>query len=265
MRWGSPARAHARRRQVAPHTSAPKRLVTRVARSAAHPLCSTAVDDDRGDTNRQGDRNYRSRDVPHEERSYPSWATAFMQGRSVEGRFGVVAHEGQEIDNPRTGQRMTFVELRDDLLRVDSVNPPTSQREPVHVHPKQESGADVLAGTLVFEVAGEQRRIGPGETIRIPPNTPHRFWNDGSEDARSIQFFRPALDIAAFFETMFTLAQRDELDAKGMPRPLQLAVMVPEFGNEIRPTSPPWPVLKALTAILAPVARRRGYRARPAA
>ena len=114
----------------------------------------------------------------------------------------------------------------------------------------------------MFEVAGEQRRIGPGETIRVPANTPHRFWNDSSQDARSLQFFRPALDIAAFFETLFALAQRDELDAKGMPRMLQLAVMVPEFADEIRPTSPPWPILKAVAVALAPLARRRGHRPR---
>jgi quercetin dioxygenase-like cupin family protein len=171
-------------------------------------------------------------------------------------------HQGQQITNPRTGQRMTFVELRDEQLRIDSLNPPTAEREPVHVHPKQESGAEVVSGSLVFEVAGEQRRLGAGETISVPANTPHRFWNDGSEDARSIQFFRPALDIASFFETMFALSQQDKLDAKGMPRPLQLAVMVPEFGDEIRPASPPWPILRALAAVLDPIARLRGYRAR---
>jgi quercetin dioxygenase-like cupin family protein len=171
-------------------------------------------------------------------------------------------HEGQQITNPRTGQRMTFIELRDEQLRVDSVNPPTAEREPVHVHPKQESGAEVVSGSLVFEVAGEQRRLGVGETIRVAANTPHRFWNDGSEDACSIQFFRPALDIASFFETMCALSQQDKLDAKGMPRPLQLAVMVPEFGDEIRPASPPWPILRALAAVLHPIARLRGYRAR---
>lgn len=160
---------------------------------------------------------------------------------------------------------MTFVELREELLRIDSVNPPTAEREPVHVHPKQESGAEVVSGSLVFEVAGEQRRLAAGETIVVPANTPHRFWNDGSEDARSIQSFRPALDIASFFETMFALAQQGKLDEKGMPRPLQLAVMVPEFGDEIRPVRPPWPVLRALTAVLGPIARLRGYRGRVSA
>jgi quercetin dioxygenase-like cupin family protein len=172
-----------------------------------------------------------------------------------------VANEGQQISNPRTGQRMTFLELRAELLRIDSVNPPGPEREPVHVHPKQESGAEVVSGSLVFEVAGERRQLGAGDTIRVPANTPHRFSNEGGEDARSIQFFRPALDIASFFETLFALAQQGKLDQKGMPRPLQLAVMVPEFG-EIRPVSPPWPLLRMLTAVLAPIARVRGYRGR---
>lgn len=173
-----------------------------------------------------------------------------------------MAHEGQEISNPRTGQRMKFVELRAELLRIESLSPPGTEREPVHVHPKQESGAEVVSGSLVFEVAGERRELAAGDTIRVPANTPHRFWNEGGEDARSIQFFRPALDIASFFETFFALAQQGKLDEKGMPRPLQLALMVPEFGEEIRPVSPPWPMLRVLTAVLGPIARLRGYRGR---
>ena len=39
-------------------------------------------------------------------------------------------------------------------LRIDPVNPPTDEREPLHVHPKQESGAELVSGWLVFEVDG---------------------------------------------------------------------------------------------------------------
>ena len=173
-----------------------------------------------------------------------------------------MAHVGQTIVNPRTGQRMTFVRIGEEELRIDSVNPPTDEREPLHVHPRQESGAEVVSGSLVFEVDGVQRRVGPGESIRIPANTRHRFWNDGDEVAHSVQFSRPALDIASFFETFFALAERGQLDAKGMPSLLQLAVLVPEFSDEIRTVSPPWPVTRAMTAVLGPVARRRGYRGR---
>jgi quercetin dioxygenase-like cupin family protein len=173
-----------------------------------------------------------------------------------------MAREGQQISNPRTGQRMTFLEIREDLLRIDAVNAVTEEREPLHVHPRQESGAELISGSLVFEVEGVQRKLAPGDSISIPANAPHRFWNDGDEEAHSIGFFRPALATADFFETLFALAATDKLDAKGMPRPLQLAVMVPEFENEIRPVSPPWPVLRAAAAVLGPLARARGYRAR---
>src|ERR1700761_7641470 len=173
-----------------------------------------------------------------------------------------MARAGQEISNPRTGQRMTFLETSEDVLRIDSVSPVSDEREPLHVHPRQESGAELLSGSLVFEVDGIQRKLAPGESISIPANTPHRFWNDGDEDAHWIGSFRPALATADFFETLFALAASGKLDASGMPRPLQLAVMVPEFESEIRPLSPPWPVLRALAAVLAPLARARGYRAR---
>ena len=158
---------------------------------------------------------------------------------------------------------MTFLELRKELLRIDSVNPNNAaEREPGHVHPRQESGAEVISGSLMFDVDGTQSRVGPGESISIAANTPHRFWNEGDEDAHSIQFFKPALDIASFFETFFALAQQGKLDDKGMPGPLQLAVLVPEFEDELRPLSPPWPLLKALMIVLGPLARARGYRGR---
>jgi quercetin dioxygenase-like cupin family protein len=176
-----------------------------------------------------------------------------------------MAHLDQQITNSRTGQRMTFVELQQDSLRIDSVNPPTDEREPLHVHPKQESGAELVSGSLVFEVDGVRRKLAPGDSISIAPDTPHRFWNDGSEDAHSIGFFRPALASAEFFETLFALANAGKLDAKGMPRPLQLAVMVPRFKDEIRTVTPPWPVLRAMAMILGPLARARGYRSTLAA
>jgi len=47
-----------------------------------------------------------------------------------------------------------------------------------------------------------------------------------------------------------------------MPHPLQLAVLIPEFEDELRPLSPPWPLSKALATVLGPLARARGYRGR---
>jgi len=57
-----------------------------------------------------------------------------------------------EILNPRTGQRMRFLQTAADtdgaLLQIESVNPPTGVPEPEHIHPHQESRAAVINGTL---------------------------------------------------------------------------------------------------------------------
>lgn len=164
------------------------------------------------------------------------------------------------IHNPRTGQQMVFLNDDDALLEIDTTNPPSSEREPEHVHPRQESGARVTSGVLTFEVGGVVRRVAAGESIVIPPNTPHRFWNDGDEDARAVQWVRPALKTRSFFETYFALARDGKLNGSNLPGILQLAAMIPAFADEIRPTRPPWPVQRALAAVLGPVARLRGYR-----
>ena len=117
-----------------------------------------------------------------------------------------------------------------------------------------------MSGSLLFVVGGREVRVGADSRIRIPPGVPHTFRNDSQDEAHSVQEFRPALRIAEFFETLFALAQRDELNARGMPSPLQLALTVPAFGREIRLPSPPWLVQRLALAPLAPLARLRGLR-----
>ena len=174
-------------------------------------------------------------------------------------------HAGQEIENPRTGQRMVFLvtgaETGGELLRIECFNPPTGADEPTHVHPRQESRAEVLSGVLRFRVGSESCDVGPGETRTIAPGVPHGFGNHGTEPAHWIQEFRPALRSAEFFESLFALGARGALDDHGMPSLLQLSVSVPAYADEIRVTRPPWAVQRALFALLAPVTRRRGLRA----
>lgn len=167
---------------------------------------------------------------------------------------------GDEIINPRTGQRMRFRQTDGASLQIETVNPP-GPPEPEHVHPCQESSAAVLAGALHFSVRGRVQVVHAGERIVIPPNTPHYFWNEGEEEARAIQEVRPALRTEAFFRTYFGLAGDGKMDERGMPSLLQLAVMVPAFADVMRPTHPPWPILRLLALVLAPLARVRGYRA----
>jgi hypothetical protein len=130
---------------------------------------------------------------------------------------------------------VTAADTDGELLRIETTNPPTGVAEPLHVHPKQETRAELVSGT------------------------PHQFCNEGDEDAVAIQEARPALRTQQFFEMYFGLADRGELDQHGRPSLLRSATLGPAFADEIRVVSPPWPIQRVAYALLAPIARLRGY------
>lgn len=172
-----------------------------------------------------------------------------------------MGEDSYDIANPRTGQRMRFVpDATGEVLRIDMVNAPAAMAEPTHVHPKQTSVTRVVSGRLRFVVDGVVHDLGPGQDITIEPGVPHSFLNAGEEDAVAIQEFRPALRSEQLFRALFALDERGEINDDGMPSLLHLAVLVPAFADEIRVTRPPWPVQRAVFAVLGPIAKRRGYR-----
>ena len=77
----------------------------------------------------------------------------------------------REIRNPRTGQQLKFVVSRPDLLRIESLNPPSVEREPVHVHPRQTSGCEVRT------CSSGRRRFAPKRE-----RGPEAFSSNGSPD-----------------------------------------------------------------------------------
>lgn len=175
-----------------------------------------------------------------------------------------MATPGMEIVNPRTGQRVRFVETarssQGALVRMDCVSPLSSEREPEHIHPHQENVFEVRSGALCFKIGNGERVIGPGERLVIPPGVPHRFWVVGTQEAWYWQEFRPALDIERFFEVLFGLAREGKLDSRGMPPFLMLGVFGQAFWDEVRVTRPPAWVQRLTYAVLAPIGRMFGYR-----
>jgi hypothetical protein len=79
------------------------------------------------------------------------------------------------------------------------------------------------------------------DPIRCDQDRCMHFWVEGDAPAQYRVKFRPALRIKLFVETLFGLARDGRLDKKGMSALLQLAVLVRQFGDEIRPTRPHGP------------------------
>ena len=62
-------------------------------------------------------------------------------------------------------------------------------------------------------------------------------------------------------ETLYGLAREGHVNKSGMPHPLHLALFSIEFSDIIVFRKPPAAVQRVLFGTLAPLARRRGYRA----
>ncbi len=181
-----------------------------------------------------------------------------------------MAHRGDVIENPVTGERITFLETSEDtggeLLRFEYVLPPGFSI-PELVHPRQEERHEVVSGTLWGRVGGRERTFGEGQRVVAPPGVPHAWRNPSiNEELRFVSEVRPPLRFETLFETGYGLARDGKTTKQGIPKnPLQLAVLIDETGDMAYPTGIPMPVWRAflgLFAALAFVGRRLGYRAR---
>jgi gentisate 1,2-dioxygenase len=130
-----------------------------------------------------------------------------------------------------------------------------------HVHPQQEERFSITSGRITLRVDGEERLYGAGESITIPPGTPHMWWNSGTDDLRVVLDFRPAGRFAEFVTTFFAMAVAGKTNARGLPRDvLQLGVTLAEYRDVIHATTPPWALQQVLFAVLAPLGRLIGYK-----
>jgi quercetin dioxygenase-like cupin family protein len=59
---------------------------------------------------------------------------------------------------------------------------------PSHQHPNEQI-ASVLEGRLRFVVGGEEREVGPGESVAVPANVPHEV--EALEDSVVLDVFSP--------------------------------------------------------------------------
>jgi mannose-6-phosphate isomerase-like protein (cupin superfamily) len=177
-----------------------------------------------------------------------------------------MAGSGEQIDNPVVGLNLRFVQTATDtggeLLEMEATYRPSSVEPVVHFHPSQREHFEILEGTMKARIGdGPARVLKVGETIDVDAGVVHSMWNPGPETARTRWETRPALRTEEFFETTFRLAREGKTNDKGVPGPLQVAVVASEFRDEFRTTSPPPAVQKVVLAVLAPIGRLLGRRA----
>jgi quercetin dioxygenase-like cupin family protein len=173
-----------------------------------------------------------------------------------------MAYAGQILENQITGERIIFRKTAADtggeLLAIDLVLAPDGHVPGAHVHPSQEERFEVVSGTMKFRLGRKKIIARAGDVVVVPAGSVHRFANAGEEPARVRVEVRPALKMEQLFETTLALAREGRTNRKGMPKPLDLALFVREYEDEVRAPFPPAPVIKAATAPLAWIAKHRG-------
>ena len=174
-----------------------------------------------------------------------------------------MAFTGQTIDNPVSGEQITFLQTAADtageLLEFELALSPDGHVPGAHVHPEQEERFHVLEGTMKFRMGLRRIVAEAGDTVVVPAGRVHRFANGGDSTARCRVEVVPALDMEQLLETTVELALEGNVTRKGMPKPLHLALFVRRFAREVRAPFPPAWMVRVLMAPLAALASRRGH------
>lgn len=180
-----------------------------------------------------------------------------------------MAHAGQIIDNPVSGERIVFnrtaADTGGEYLEIELRLAPDGKVPGMHVHPEQEERFEVLSGRMRFRMGMRTIEAGPGDVVTVPRGKAHRFANAGDETAVVRVTVTPALEMERLFETTAELAKDGRVLASGMPKPLDLALFVREFRREVRGPFSPGAVQRAMLAPLALIGSARGHDARYAA
>ena len=130
-----------------------------------------------------------------------------------------------------------------------------------HLHPALHESFSVEQGELTVLRDGRRSTLRAGERVDIEPCVWHDWWNEGAVPAVVRVEVTPGERFVHLLETLFGLARGGHVNARGMPKPLQLALTATEFSDVVVLRKPPAVVQRVAFGALAPIARRRGYRA----
>ncbi len=172
---------------------------------------------------------------------------------------------GDVFANPATGEfgyvRVGTSETNGELMVADLRVRPGGAVLGAHIHPTIDERFTVLAGKIGYMRGGEKGVLQAGESADLPRGIPHDWWNAGDQEARVIVEIRPARRFEQMATTLFALAQEGKTSKKGVPNPLQMAVIAQEFKDVVQFLNPPPWVQGLLFGVLAPLGRRLGYKA----
>jgi mannose-6-phosphate isomerase-like protein (cupin superfamily) len=176
-----------------------------------------------------------------------------------------MARQGDVIENPRRNERVRLVETAVETggarLVLAVTAEPTEVGPPMHMHPGQTETFEIERGRLTYVLGGSKpKTAGAGEVVVVAASVSHTWWNSGPGTLEMVGRLEPAGRFQTFIETIYGLIRDGKVTSRGIPRPLQMAVIAHEFRNDVVFAAIPGPARRLLLPLLAAIGRMRGYR-----
>jgi quercetin dioxygenase-like cupin family protein len=164
---------------------------------------------------------------------------------------------GDVIENPVTGERITFVRTSAQtggaLAELDLELRPDAFLAAEHIHGRQEERFEVLDGRILLRLSGKESVRGPGEVVVVPSGARHAWAPDGGQGARVRVTFTPGAGIEEFFDEFFRCAREGRTNDQGMPSLLVSARL--GLAHDLYLAGPPLPLQRAVFRMLAGAGR----------
>ena len=94
--------------------------------------------------------------------------------------------------------------LSESSFAFETFDPPGTGVPP-HVHPTQDEHIYVLEGLWTVYLDGQWATVGPGDTVRLPRNIPHAYYNRSESATRGLFWVSPAGRLAQLFNELHNL------------------------------------------------------------
>jgi quercetin dioxygenase-like cupin family protein len=175
-----------------------------------------------------------------------------------------MTHAGDRFENPATRETGRIITGAGDTdgryMQSETRVRPGGAVSVVHRHRECTERFEVLEGELTLQLDGQTRSLLAGEQVTIAPGVAHHYANTSDEDVVFRFDVWPAARFEAMVVTLFALGTEGKTDAKGAPSPLQMAVILDEYGDVLELVGPPRWLKRVAVGVLARIGRARGLR-----
>ncbi len=168
------------------------------------------------------------------------------------------------IENPVAGERLTFLataeETNGEYVRIRNEVSAGARGVVMHYHLAFTEAFEVLEGRLDVCVGSKENHLvlAEDESVFVPLNTAHRFWNSSTEPVVFEVEVRPARNFEKSLRAQFGLVQDGKTNDKAIPKNILELALIYEL-SESYIVGMPLFVQKGIFGALARIARWRGY------